>query len=96
MKDFKVERGLRQEYPIFPFLFVIVVEGLSKLFIIASIIGDFEGFSVHEGLSVDLIQFMDDTLIIEFGCWNNLWIIKVILRGFKLIYGLGVNFTRVG
>lgn len=54
-KYFKVERGLMQGGPLYPFLFVIVVEGISQRFCNASVRGDFEGFNVREGLSIDLI-----------------------------------------
>ncbi|CAK8576263.1 unnamed protein product [Lathyrus sativus] len=107
-KDFKVGRGLRQRDPLSPFFFVIITEYLSELLKIASVRGDFKGFSVQEGLSTDIIQFVNDTFIvgsgcIQFvndtfivgsGCGKNLWSIKAILRGFELVSGLGVNYHK--
>lgn len=48
---------------------------------------------MKEGNSVDIIQFMDDTLIIGGDGWKNSWGIKAILRGFELL-GLGVNYQK--
>ncbi|CAK8539652.1 unnamed protein product [Lathyrus sativus] len=90
-KDFEVGIGLRKGNPLSPFLFVLVVEGLSSL-IYASKRGDFESFRVDEGLSVEIIQFVDDTLIIGERGWKNLWSIKAILRGFDLVSVFSVNF----
>lgn len=53
---------------------------------------DFGRVSVNEETLMELIQFVDDTLIIGGGGWKNLWSIKAILRGFDLISRLGVNF----
>lgn len=92
--DFKVDRGLRQGDSLSPYHFVIIVEGLSSLIRNASDIEEFEGFSVQKGISVDIIQFADDTLLIGAGCWKNLWIMKVILKGFKLVSGLGINYHK--
>lgn len=73
---------------------MIVTEGLTQLFNYVVVRGDFVGYSVREGLSIDLVQFMDDALILGSGCWKNLWSIKSILRGFELFSGLGVNFYK--
>lgn len=54
-KDFEVGRGMRQGYPLSPFLFVLVAEGLSGRISKASKRGDFVGFRVDEGLSVEII-----------------------------------------
>lgn len=40
---FKAERGLRQGYPLFPILFLLVVEGLSRMLTKAKRRGDFKG-----------------------------------------------------
>lgn len=43
---------------------------------------------------MDIIQFANNTSIIEGGGWKNLWIIRSILRGFELVPILNVNFYK--
>ncbi|CAK8568504.1 unnamed protein product [Lathyrus sativus] len=56
--------------------------------------GKFNGFNVGEGFQVELIQFVDDTLINGEGSWYNLWSTQVVLRGFELVSGMKVNFIK--
>lgn len=85
--DFKVRRGLGQGDPFSPFLFVIIAEGLPGLVRKALERGDFKGFSVKEGVSVDMTQFAYDILLIGGGGWKNVQIIKAIHIGFELVSG---------
>ncbi|XP_058775212.1 uncharacterized protein LOC131649467 [Vicia villosa] len=93
-KEFKVQRGLRQGDPISPFLFVIDMEGLSALMKKLVEVGDFQPFKYGEEDYVDILQFADDTVIIEEPTCDNLWSMKVILRGFELVSGLKINFHK--
>ncbi|CAK8530745.1 unnamed protein product [Lathyrus sativus] len=74
--------------------FAILVEGVSAL--VSNVIdtGCYRGFMVKDEVSVEIIQFADDTLLIGRGGWHNLWTIKEILRGFELVSGLCVNFNK--
>ncbi|XP_058746851.1 uncharacterized protein LOC131619813 [Vicia villosa] len=83
-KDFKVQRGLRQGDPISPFLFVIAMEGLSALMKKSVEVRDFKPFKFVEEDYVDILQFADDTVIIGEPTCDNLWSMKVLLRGFEL------------
>ncbi|XP_058770098.1 uncharacterized protein LOC131643795 [Vicia villosa] len=60
----------------------------------AAEIGKFEGYRVNNDLSVRILQFADDTVIVGSGCWQNLWTVKTIFRGFELISGMKVNFSK--
>ncbi|CAK8575105.1 unnamed protein product [Lathyrus sativus] len=93
-KDFEVGRGLRSGDSLSLFLFVLVADVLTSMISKASERGNFEGFRDKEGLLVEIIQFSNDTLIIGEGGWKNLWNIKAILRGFKLVSGLSVSFLK--
>lgn len=42
----------------------------------------FQPFSLSNNLKFDLQQFFDDTIIIGQSCWENIWMLKVILHGF--------------
>lgn len=85
IKDFIVERGLRQGDPLSPFLFVIVMESLNRLMEKEVELGDFKGFGFGDGDSVDMLQFANDTVITGDGSNDNLWSMKVVLRGLELM-----------
>lgn len=59
-----MQRGLRQEDPLSPFLFVIATEAFNQLMIRAVEKNLFEGIKVGlEAVNVSHLQFADDTLI---------------------------------
>ncbi|XP_058783774.1 uncharacterized mitochondrial protein AtMg01250-like [Vicia villosa] len=93
-KDFKVQRGLRQGDPISPFLFVLAMEGLTALTKKSVEVGDFMPFKYGLEDYVDILQFADDTIIIGEPTCDNLWSMKVLLRGFELVSGLKINFHK--
>lgn len=79
-----------------PFLFLIVSEGLNGLLKKAVEIDKFRGFSFggDEDVSVSMVQFSNDTLIIGEASQQNVLIIKCILRCFEMVSGLKVNFFK--
>ncbi|XP_058734227.1 uncharacterized protein LOC131605957 [Vicia villosa] len=84
-KDFVVEKGLRQGDPLSPSVFVLVMEVLMVLLKKSKEIGKFRGFKIKGEKEVDLLQFVDDTIIIADGDTANLWSMKSILKGFELM-----------
>ncbi|XP_058757172.1 uncharacterized protein LOC131630410 [Vicia villosa] len=93
-KDFKVEKGLRQGYPLSPFLFVLVMEVLTTLMRKATTIGYFQGFKINEKEEVSMLQFADDTIIMAEGDTASLWSLKAIMRGFEMMSDLKINFHK--
>ncbi|XP_058775034.1 uncharacterized protein LOC131649281 [Vicia villosa] len=93
-KEFVVEKGLRQGDPLSPFLFVLVAEGLTALVKKATSLGNYEGFLINGKCWVDILQFADDTLLIEEGNWKQIWAIKTVLKAFELVSGLGTNYRK--
>jgi hypothetical protein len=94
-KEINIKRGLKQEDPLAPFLFLLVAEGFAGLMRSAVEKDLFKGFSVgSEGLVISHLQYADDTLCIGEATTENLWTLKAILRGFELASGLKVNFRK--
>lgn len=94
-EEINIQRGLKQGDPLAPFLFLLVVEGLSGLVRSAESHGLYEGFKVgNSGLSISHLQYADDTLFVGEASMQNLWSLKTILRCFELASGLKVNFHK--
>ncbi|XP_050920100.1 uncharacterized protein LOC127137710 [Lathyrus oleraceus] len=78
-----------------PFLFLLVVEGLSGLISREVDLNLFSGVRVGSfDLVVSHLQYVDDTAILADDSIDNLWIIKAILCGFELASGFRVNFAK--
>jgi hypothetical protein len=60
---FKSERGLRQGCPLYPLLFLLVVEGLSRALDHASANREFHGIAISHNLRLTHLLFVDDVLI---------------------------------
>jgi hypothetical protein len=72
-----------------------VAEGLGALMRRPVELAYFNGFLVAKSeVVISHLQCMDDALFIGKAFVENLWSIKVILRWFKLITFLNVNFTK--
>lgn len=54
--------------------------------------GDFKGFKINEEENVSLMQF--SRKIMADGCCENMLTTKAILRGFKMMSGLKINFHQ--
>ncbi|XP_058742206.1 uncharacterized mitochondrial protein AtMg01250-like [Vicia villosa] len=93
-KEFVVKRGLRQGDPLSPFLFVIVGEALTRLVRKSIEIGEYENLVIKRSCSVDILQFAEDTLMVSEGSWKQIKALKIGLRAFELVSGLGINFHK--
>ncbi|GLT38106.1 hypothetical protein SLA2020_123730 [Shorea laevis] len=94
-KEFAMEKGLRQGDLLSPFLFLMVVEGLHGLVKIAENEGLLHGVEIGKrGLTVSLLQFADDTVILGSADSENILMVKTILRWFELMSGLRINFSK--
>lgn len=54
-KDFKVTRGLRQGYPISPFLLIFIAKGFAGLLYQMVALGEFEPFHLNDSIDVELL-----------------------------------------
>ena len=72
---FKGNRGIHQGCPLYPYLFILAIEGLSLLIHHAKLQNKFYGIMVPRGLFVTHLLFVDDLVIIGGGSqeeWNHL------------------------
>ena len=60
---FLSERGLRQGFPIYSLLFLLVVEGMSRAILDAKRRGLYEGIKIATNLSTTQLLFVDDILL---------------------------------
>ncbi|GKV29432.1 hypothetical protein SLEP1_g38359 [Rubroshorea leprosula] len=94
-REFEVGKGLRQGDPLSPFLFLMVAEGLQGLVQRAVKEGMLNGIEIgKKGLSVSLLQFADDTIIMGRADAENIRTVEDILKWFVLMSGLRINFSK--
>ncbi|GKV28725.1 hypothetical protein SLEP1_g37741 [Rubroshorea leprosula] len=75
--EFRMERGLCQGNPLFPFLFLLIARGLHCLIHRAVDEGLLEGISMGKGnLQISHLQFVDDTVIMAKAKMDYIWIVK--------------------
>lgn len=92
--DFVVRRGLQQGDSLSSFLFLLAAKGLVVLVKNDVNLGKLSGFKVSDIVPFELLQFVDDTIVVCDRKWSNLWNLKVILRGFQMVFGLCVNMNK--
>lgn len=93
--EFKLERGLRQDDPLSPFLYLLVAEGLSVLISRAVEQGLFEAIEMgRDKVQISHLQYADDTILLGAGNMNNAWAMRYILKNFKFLSGLKVNYNK--
>ncbi|GLT56373.1 hypothetical protein SLA2020_294170 [Shorea laevis] len=94
-EEFVVEKGLRQGDPLSPFLFLMIMEGLNGLVKKAEIEGLLQGIEIgRRGLTISLLQFADDTVILGRADKENVLMVKAILRWFEIMSGLRINYSK--
>ncbi|GKV50261.1 hypothetical protein SLEP1_g56973 [Rubroshorea leprosula] len=94
-KEFEMGKGLRQGDPLSPFLFLMIAEGLQGLVKRAVKEEMLHGIEIgKKELSVSLLQFADDTIIMGRADAENIRMVKDILIWFELMSGLRINFSK--
>eukprot|EP00253_Pinus_taeda_P031126 PITA_31126 len=88
---FKSQRGLRQGCPLSPLLFLLVVEGLSRLIHKARRTDKTKGIEVAINLYIKHLLFIDDILIFSNGSYNELKEFKNIFDLFMKATGMQIN-----
>ena len=94
-EEFQPHKGLRQEDPLSPFLFIVTVEGLNLLLNRAVEKGMIKGVTVgFDQLGISHLQFADDTIIFCEGANEEVLNIKTVLRCFEVMSGLKINYHK--
>nr|XP_034889198.1 uncharacterized protein LOC118029425 [Populus alba] len=94
-EEFCLAKGLRQGDPLSPFLFNIVVQGLSCMLQRGCDLGLTSGINIdNSGLVISHLQFADDTFMFSSDSLYSMQNIKRILLCFELVSGLKVNFYK--
>lgn len=94
-REFSPRRGLRQEDPLSPSLFLIVGEILNRMLKEASLKDIFSGISIdNTGYKVFHLQFADDTILFLHNNYLSVQGIKHVLRCFELFSGLRINYSK--
>ncbi|CAL0318682.1 unnamed protein product [Lupinus luteus] len=94
-KEFRMTRGLSQGDPLAPFLFLIVVEGLSGMMRSAVAKEIFKGYPVgNDKVLISHLQYADDPLLIGINSMENVVVLKSILKCFELASGLRIKIHK--
>eukprot|EP00253_Pinus_taeda_P004035 PITA_04035 len=91
---FHSERGLRQGCPLSPLLFLLVMEGLSRLIISATQEGTLRGLKISEECYLTHLLFVDDVLILLDGSMRDIRTFSRILELFSQAIGMQVNRAK--
>lgn len=82
-------------FPLSPFLFTIVAEGLSGFMREAVAKKLFQSFLIgRNAIKVNLLQYVDGTIFFGDASYSNVTTIKSMLRSYEIIFGLKVNFYK--
>lgn len=91
---FEISRGLRQGDPIFPFLFIIMAEGLGRAIKKASYNGKISGIKVSRSISVSHQQFADDTMLFGSSSKREARQFRSLLSHYEEASGQQVNCSK--
>jgi hypothetical protein len=95
---FQSSRGIRQGDPLSPLLFVVVMEGLSRMLNESMLQSLLSGFSVgirdNEALVVNHLLFVDDTLIFYGAQAGHVQNLRCTFLCFEAVIGLRINLGK--
>ena len=86
---------MRQGDPLAPLLFNIVGEGITGLMREAVQKNLYRSYLVgNKKEPTNILQYADDTVFVGEAAWENVYVLKALLRGFELASGLKINFAK--
>lgn len=88
-------RGLQQGCPMSPYIFILAMEFLSRLFSVHQQKGDIKGLKIaRTALCLTHSLYADDLIIMGTARIHEVHMIQTILKEFKSCSGLGVNPSK--
>lgn len=95
LREFCLQRGLRQGDPLSSFIFLLAAEGLSLLMKKAVDGGFFKPLEIGRNkINVSHLQFADDIIFLGAADIENARVIKRIQKNMKLISDLKLNYEK--
>lgn len=95
---FASSRGLRQGDPLSPFLFIMIMEALSRLIDKAVLGGFIRGFSMSRDREVEMmvshLLFADDSIVFCEAETSQLGYLRLVLMFFQAVSGLRINISK--
>jgi hypothetical protein len=91
---FKSERGLRQGCPLSPYLFILIMEGLSLLLSKSISEHHISGIKVSKFLKIVHLMFVDDVLLMTKADLTEWLVILDLLQLFCSVSGLSINYSK--
>jgi hypothetical protein len=91
---FKSERGLRQGCPLSPYLFILIMEGLSILLTKSFSEHQISGIKVSKIVKIIHLMFVDDVLLMSNADPVEWQFILEVLQGFCSVSGLSINLSK--
>jgi hypothetical protein len=91
---FKSERGLRQGCPLSPYLFILIMEGLSLLLAKSFTDNHIVGLKVSNSIRIVHLMFVDDVLILSKADLTEWTIILEVLQLFCSASGFSINSSK--
>jgi hypothetical protein len=91
---FLPSRGIRQGDPLSPFLFILMVEGLSRMLKNATSNGTLKGLKLHNSQPLTHQQFVDDNLLLAHPSIQEARTLKLLLDTFSEASGATINLDK--
>ena len=91
---FRPTRGIRRGFPLSPFIFLLVVDALSRLILKENRESKFEGVKVSSEEEVTHTLFVDDVLLFGVGTKENLKEFVALIEKYKKATGMLVNIDK--
>eukprot|EP00253_Pinus_taeda_P020518 PITA_20518 len=95
LKIFNPSRGLRQGDPLFPFLFILMMEGLGLAIKAAKVEGKIQGLRLTwNGNALSHQSFVDDTMLQGIPTVKESLAYKQVLKEFSMAVGIEVSLSK--